>query len=212
MLFAAAVCCFIVMSALTIPYLTQPFKLLSFLVSFLFLLMLCLENFVLRNYNLLCFIQEEAANLAEQMLEKALELVAARKYVEYEHEADARARVKEAVEKEIVAEMNIESAHNDVVMANDEFNLVESYDAEYEDEERRRDLSVLHAAKHIEEDATHSFDEAHKAMDEAMNGVRRTKDTLKSLEENEKALKYALSEFYKLKREYYATHGSEAKQ
>ena len=165
-----------------------------------------------RYYIVLRFMQEEAADLAEEMLEKALDMVAARKYVEYEHEADARARVKEAVENEIVAEMNIESAHNDVVMANDEFNLVESYDAKYEDEERRRDLSVLHAAKHIEQDATLAFDEAHKAMDDAMSGVRHTKDTLKSLEEKEKALKYALSEFYKLKREYYATHEWEPKQ
>jgi hypothetical protein len=134
------------------------------------------------------------------MLEKALDTIAAKKYVELEHEAEAMARIQQAVDDEIVAEFESQEAHEEAVAAQDQANLVESYNDE--DQERRRDLSVVHSAHRAERDAAETFRKAHDAANAAIDDLIDAEGAIRSLEDNEKALKVALQELQMLRNEY----------
>jgi hypothetical protein len=83
-------------------------------------------------------------------------------------------------------------------MAEEEASLIEAdIDVEYDDTERRRDMSVVHAAKHLQEDADHLIVEAElhefKAEIEFEDAIK----VLQELEANEKLLKDTLQEIRK---------------
>lgn len=141
--------------------------------------------------------------MAEAMLEKALQTVSAKKYVEFEHEIDAKHRIKAASDLELMLEDQHLAAHKDAVGAQDEADLVESINANYEDEERHRDLSVVHAAHHIEQDTEKVLINAQHTANLAMDDLLGAEGTIMLLEEHEKALKQALDEFHHIKRDTY---------
>ena len=142
------------------------------------------------------------------MLKKALNAVAAKKYAEIQHEVDAKARIKEASDQEVMAEELLQKAHKDVEAAQSRVDMLEGSidDVDYEDRERFRDLAVVHTAHLMEEDASKILDDAHHAANSAVSDLMDAHGQLTVLEVNEDNLKLALQELHKLRNEYSMSH------
>jgi hypothetical protein len=145
--------------------------------------------------------QEAAADITQAMLEKALNTVAAKRYVEFERESDSSIKIKDALDEAILAEDELHIAHGVAKGAEDQATMVESYDATYEDTERLRDLSVAHAAHRIEKDVAEILKNANAAGANAMNDFLDAERSIQDLESKERLLKVALEEFLNVKRE-----------
>jgi len=142
-----------------------------------------------------------ASDVAEAMLEKAIDTVAVQKYkqqevLDEEHEREVHAR------NDILQARAIEyEAHSDAMSAEHEVKLLESIDAAYEDLERVRDLSVAHAAHRLEQDAKDiEIDSTFQEL-EAESEEERAAEMIKQLDRNLAQLKASLEELRKTKNE-----------
>jgi myosin heavy subunit len=131
---------------------------------------------------------------AESMLEKAADLAAFQRYKQEEAVGVAQKKTEQAKEDISRAQAANRQAHYDAAAAAEQAALVESIDDEYEDLERRRDLSVVHAAHHLEEDSEDQIVEALFQELDAEVAEDAAFELLKQLEEHEKQLKETLKE------------------
>ena len=131
----------------------------------------------------------EAKEVSEEMFEKAAELTAFQKYQQEEKLEEANEHLQKAIGDLEQAQALQEQAHADAEWSQDEANMVESLEAGYEDLERLRDLSVHHAAQHLEEDARELVMEATFQELEAQAEQEDAVNLLRKLEHNERLLK-----------------------
>jgi hypothetical protein len=107
-----------------------------------------------------------------------------------------------AHEERNLAEAMNRQAHNDYVAAQEQASMLESSiddNDDYDDKERLRDLSVAHAAHHLEDDTKNRIVDAKFHELEAEAKIDEAKDILKNLEENEEELKATLKELKSFK-------------
>jgi hypothetical protein len=94
-----------------------------------------------------------AEGVAEKMLDKAADAVAFQRYKKLEELDRAKRELEHATGDKMKANALREEARAAALSAERELGMVESVDSLYEDVERVRDLSVAHAAHHLEDDA-----------------------------------------------------------
>jgi hypothetical protein len=130
----------------------------------------------------------------ETMLEKAANMAAFQRYKQEEAVGVAQKKLDQAKGDLSRAQAANSQAHYDAVAAAEQAALVESIDDAYADLERLRDLSVVHAAHHLEEDSQDQLVEALFQELEAEVEEDTAFELLKQLEEHEKQLKETLEE------------------
>jgi hypothetical protein len=136
----------------------------------------------------------EADQVAQTILEKAVDVAAVERYKQMEIIDEAQKELIHASDDKMRAHALHEQAHAEAMSAEREADLIESIDAAYEDMERLRDLSVAHAAHHLENDAEDlEIKSAFKEL-EASSKMDAAADLLKQLEENEAQLKDSLKQ------------------
>jgi hypothetical protein len=136
----------------------------------------------------------EAEQVAQVILEKAVDVAAVQRYKQMEIIDEADKEMMHASDDRMRAHALQEKAHAEAMSAEREAGLVESIDAGYEDLERLRDLSVAHAAHHLEDDAGNL---AIKSAFSELNAASKKEvatELLKQLEENEAQLKDSLKQ------------------
>lgn len=152
----------------------------------------------------------DAEALSEIMFEKAADMNAFEKYQQEEKLEQAHEKLDHALGDLEQAQALYEEARGDSEWAEDEAAMVESLDAGYEDMERLRDLSVHHAAHHLEEDARDRVMEATFQELKAELDIEDATELLSILKQNELALKATIQEMRKEKgeglREKFKTH------
>ena len=152
----------------------------------------------------------DAEAVSEIMFEKAAEMTAFEKYQQEEKLDQAHEKLDHALGDLEQAQALYEEARGDSEWAEDEAAMVESLDAGYEDMERLRDLSVHHAAHHLEEDARDRVMEATFQELKAELDIEDATELLSILKQNELALKATIQEMRKEKgealREKFETH------
>jgi hypothetical protein len=136
----------------------------------------------------------EAEQVAQVILEKAVDVAAVQRYQQMEIVDEAQEELMHATDDRMRAHALHEQAHAEAMSAEHEASLIESLDAGYEDMERLRDLSVAHAAHNLENDTedleiTSAFKEV-----EASSRKEAAEELLKQLEENEAQLKDSLKQ------------------
>jgi hypothetical protein len=134
----------------------------------------------------------DVAAYAEAMVEKAAEMVSFQRYKDEEAIGEADAKLAQAKQDLRHAQARRREAHDQAVGAAEQAALIESIDAAYEDLERLRDLSVVHAARHLEEDTSAQIVEAQFQELDAKMKREYAVDLLKQLEQNEEELKALL--------------------
>ena len=136
----------------------------------------------------------EADQVAETILEKAVDVAAVQRYEQMEIIDEASKELMHASDDKVRAHALHEQAHVEAMSAEREAAFVESIDAGYEDLERLRDLSVAHAAHHLENNAKDlEIESAFKEL-EASSKMEAAAELLKQLEENEAQLKDSLKQ------------------
>ena len=130
------------------------------------------------------------------MLEKASNVLAAKKYVEYDHEVDAQHQIEAATIQEKLAAEMISNVHDEIGIEQLEVDMIESYD---EDIERVRDLSNIHSSKKLEDDAKRVVEEAHHTIHVAKGSIIDSEGMIHRLEEDEANLKAFLNEVRKIR-------------
>eukprot|EP00978_Attheya_sp_CCMP212_P014316 scaffold36394_cov54-Attheya_sp.AAC.2 len=143
----------------------------------------------------------EAEEIAEEMIEKAIKITGAMRDVNTEHMASAEKELKHALENEELSEEMMAQAHKDSEAAMKQTLMLETMEDGYESMERLRDMSVAHAAHHVEEDAKSLYTAAKHEEEHAKSILDDASDTLAALEKNEADLKTALQGLRSLKRE-----------
>jgi hypothetical protein len=141
--------------------------------------------------------KKDIDELTETMYEMASEMNSLKRYKQVETIADSEKEFKHAQGDLERAQALKAQYHMTGGMAEEEAAMIEHDDAEYEDLERKRDLSVSHAAHHIEEDANNLILEAQMHEYKAMVGFEDAISVLRELEENEKLLKETLKDIRK---------------
>ena len=135
-----------------------------------------------------------AAELAETMLEKALETTRATRDIQNEHASEAATKLKQAENEEDDAEISLKAAHERVETSEGQTAMIETLDGDYEDEERLRDLSVMHAAHQEEIDLEAIVNSAHAMATQAREELEEANDSLELLAKYETELKATLKE------------------
>jgi hypothetical protein len=147
------------------------------------------------------YIKVEAEEIAEEMIEKAIKITGAMRDVNAEHMTSAEKELKHALEDEELSEEMMAQAHKDSEAAMKQTLMLESMGDGYESIERLRDMSVAHAAHHVEEDAKSLYTAAKHEEEHAKGILDDASETLAALERNEADLKTALQGLRSLKRE-----------
>jgi hypothetical protein len=136
----------------------------------------------------------EADKVAQTILEKAVDVAAVQRYKQMEIIDEAQKELIHASDDRMRAHALRELAHAEAMSAEREADLIESIDAAYEEMERLRDLSVAHAAHHLENDAKDlEIESAFKEL-EASSKMEAGAELLKQLKENEAQLKDSLKQ------------------
>jgi len=144
---------------------------------------------------------EAAAEDEREIFEKAVDLASVQRQKEEEKLSEAEHHWIQALGDLDEAEKLKAQARSDAAMAEEEAAMIESIDAGYEDEERRRDLSVAHAAHKLEDDANDLLIEAQLNQLKAKVEYEDAYELLRDLKENEKLLHETLSDLKKEKDE-----------
>lgn len=137
---------------------------------------------------------DEAKDVSQEMFEKAAAMNALKKYDQEEKLAEASEHLQHAIGDLEQAQALQEEAHGDAEWSKDEAAMVESLEAGYEDLERLRDLSVTHAAHHLEEDARDLVLEATFQELKAEAEQEDAAELLRKLEQNEAVLKATIQQ------------------
>lgn len=135
------------------------------------------------------------------MIETGIKMCAAQRDLEMEHLAAAEEAVKHAVGDEELAKSLETQAHNDAIVAEKHAGMLESMDDDYDNVERVRDMSVAHAAHHVEDDAKAMFDAAKKEEIRARDYEAEATRILEQLEHNEAEMKDTLKQLQAQKME-----------
>ena len=126
------------------------------------------------------------------MLEHAVDLTAMERYLQEDYLAASVKEVERAEDKARYSEMLKQEAHKDVIGAEDQAGLLETWESSDRDKERLRDLSVAHAARELELDAQEmEFDAAFESAVAHMHELEAVK-VLKMLLKQENSLKESL--------------------
>jgi hypothetical protein len=134
----------------------------------------------------------EAEQVAQVILEKAVDVAAVQRYKQMEIIDEAQKELIHASDDRMRAHTLHEQAHAEAMSAEHEAALLESIDAGYDDMERLRDLSVAHSSHDLENDAEDlEIKSAFKEL-EASSKKEAAAELLKQLEENEAQLKDSL--------------------
>jgi hypothetical protein len=147
------------------------------------------------------YTDEERIRLTEVMLEKASEMAAFQKYKQNEilsEAADELAHGRGDAERAGGEQIRV---RKDAAASEREAALLESIDADYEDRERLRDLSVAHAATHLEEDLKDLSVEAQFHELKAEVRKEEAEELLHQLEQQERDLKATMEELQNYKKE-----------
>jgi len=136
--------------------------------------------------------EADAAELAESMLEMAVDITALQRYRQLELVRSAQKELRQSLDDLQRAKSLKEQAHGEAMSAEHEAQLLESIDAAYEDLERLRDLSVSHAAHHLEHDAKELEIESSFKELEASSQLEEAEAAIEQLEHNEQFLKDSL--------------------
>jgi hypothetical protein len=136
----------------------------------------------------------KAEQVAEALLEKAVDFAAVQRYKQMEIIDKAQKELIHASDDRMRAHTLHEQKHAEAMSAEHEAALLDSIDAGYEDMERLRDLSVSHASHDLENDAEElemysSFKEI-----EAASKKEKADKLLKLIERNEAQFKEALKQ------------------
>jgi hypothetical protein len=149
--------------------------------------------------------KRHAEEVSEVMFKKAIDMTALERYEQIDKLDKAERELQMAHEERNVAEAMHHQAHNDYVAAQEQASMLEESSIindsndEYHDQERLRDLSVAHAAHHLEDDIKNRIVDARFHELEAEAKVDEAKNVLKNLEEQEQELKATLNELQSLK-------------
>ena len=140
--------------------------------------------------------QIAAADLAENMLQKALDTARAKRDVELEHVTEAQKTYDEAMKEEMAGEAALHQMEDDIVGSIQQAGMVEGLDETYEDMERLRDLSVVHAAHDQGMDWMAKVHEAERVAQKARMDFTSAEYKVEELKQNEAELKAALKELH----------------
>lgn len=143
----------------------------------------------------------QADEIATMMLEKAAELASLQKFKQAEIIDEAEAEYRHAHGDVETARNLHRSASQDAVAAEIQASMVESIGADYEDRERLRDLSVVHAAHQVEHDA-HELEVESQFRELEAEAKRDTAaELLQQFEQYERELKATRKELEAFKRD-----------
>lgn len=142
---------------------------------------------------------EEAEQIEEEMVEKAVQAASVIRYKQMKVLDEAEKEMKKALGDIEQARALKDQVHDEAIQAEKEATLLESIDAQYEDMERVRDQAVVHADRQLEEDADilEMQSEYHRELAEGKE--QRAARILKQVQEYEARLKQALKEMRELK-------------
>jgi hypothetical protein len=130
-----------------------------------------------------------AEDIAATMLDVAADAVAVQRYKKMEELDAAQDDLVHAVgDRAVVSELKRE-AHDAALSAEREAGMVEAMDSPYEDRERLREMSVAHAARHLEHDALEREVEARFQELEASSKVEDAEGAIGELREYESRLR-----------------------
>jgi hypothetical protein len=140
-----------------------------------------------------------SAELAQDMLEKAMNVAAVQRYQQAELLAQAQEQLAHARMDKERAHTILEQAQQDAQGASLEASLVEHVDEVYEDRERMRDMSVAHAARKMIQDAKDL--EVESAFQEMETEVKMedAEKMMHEFEQNEVELKETLQQLRQMK-------------
>lgn len=142
------------------------------------------------------FNDDDVAEIAELMLEKATAAAAAKALYEEEQAHLAAVTAKHSAEEATMFEGMAQKAAQELHAMEDKLRDIESFDDEAEDIERKRDMSAVHATKHTLQDAKQHAKEAKLAKNQArLDEAHARKDSL-LLKLNEAELKEDMKELH----------------
>lgn len=147
------------------------------------------------------FSDEDAADIAELMMEKATAAAAAKALYEEELVHSAAVTAKQAADEVAMFEGMAENAARELHAMEGKVSDIEAFDDVADYVERKRDMSALHATKHTLEDATRHAKESKLARDQArFDEAHALKESIllklneAELKEDKKALHAAIVE------------------
>lgn len=158
---------------------------------------------------------DHAEEIVEDMLEKAADVAAFQRYRMEEVVEEADDEMRHARSDRRAARFVKEQAHQDAAMAAHDADMAKDFDGAYEDLERVRDLSVVHADQLLEKDAERLELNAETMELEAGDRKKYALSMLKELQEKESELRASLKELRHRKNEHSLKkwrHSSEAKE
>jgi len=137
-------------------------------------------------------------DLAEEMLEKAIEFARSKEEVEEEHITAAHEALKNAMKQEEALEAMAAEVHRD---ADDADVILDSYENNHlqEDREKRRELTVSDISHHVEDYVKSRIREAKQAEALAKEEEDAAALILEQLKKNEAELKATLKELKTMK-------------
>ncbi|KAG7337368.1 hypothetical protein IV203_000017 [Nitzschia inconspicua] len=141
----------------------------------------------------------------QELLEKATDMVALQRYQQEEIIMKAAKELRHARSDHVLADAVQQQAHEEYEMAQEALQQLESFEdsvSGYEDRERLRDMSVAHAASHVEHDARELSLESQFQELEASEKQDRAVEFLHRLEEIEEELHDTLIAVMKFKNEH----------
>jgi hypothetical protein len=127
----------------------------------------------------------------QELLEKAADLAALQRYQQEEIIMEAQKELRHAQQDHVLADAMQHQAQEQYKMAQQQWKQLESFEdvkSGYEDQERLRDMSVAHAAEHMEHDAKELSLESQFHELEALDREDRAVEFPHLLERNEKEL------------------------
>lgn len=142
-----------------------------------------------------------AEEIVEDMLGKAADVAAFQRFRMAEVVEEADVEMKRARDDRKRAHFVKEEAHDEAISAAQEAAMIEEFGAAYEDLERVRDLSVVHADHALEHDASEIEAVSEHVELEAGDRKKQAMLLLKELQENEARLLASLEELRKRKNE-----------
>ena len=139
-----------------------------------------------------------AYELAEEMLETAIEFAHTKEIIEEEHAISAHEALKKALSQEQALGEFAKEAHHD---AEDADQILNNYETAHllEDVEERREMAVADISHHVEDYVEERLHQAKEAEKLAREEEAEAKRSLEQLQNSEEALKAALEELKTLK-------------
>lgn len=131
----------------------------------------------------------------QELLEKAADMAAFQRYQQEEVVLEAEKELRHAHQDHVLADATQQQAHEESKIAQEELAKLEFFedlDSGYEDQERLRDLSIAHAASHLEQDAKELSVESQFQEMEASEKKERALEFIRHLEDIEEELKDTL--------------------